>query len=211
MTLAEKYRPKMLAEVVGQEKAVRVLSRIAPRFGGRAFYLQGKSGQGKTTIARIIAREVADPKYGTWEKTGRELTVADLKDFRDRWSQKSWLTDGYALIVNESHGMNRPVIEVFLDILEGLPENAIVIFTTTIDGAELFEEHIDAGPFASRCIKLALTSQGFCIAAAKRLKQIAQAEGCDGQPESAYVALMRDNGSNMRAALNAIETGEMIP
>ena len=52
MTLAEKYRPKTLQEVVGQDKACKVISGL-PSVGGRAFYITGKSGTGKTTLAGL--------------------------------------------------------------------------------------------------------------------------------------------------------------
>lgn len=57
MQLTEKYRPQSFDAVIGQDKAVRVLSRFADNggFGGHAFYITGKSGTGKTTLARLIA------------------------------------------------------------------------------------------------------------------------------------------------------------
>jgi DNA polymerase III gamma/tau subunit len=60
--LAERYRPATWDEVVGQEKVVARLRALSARGGlaGRAYWLSGQSGTGKTTIARLIAQEVAD-------------------------------------------------------------------------------------------------------------------------------------------------------
>jgi DNA polymerase III gamma/tau subunit len=44
MNLTEKYRPKKLTEIVGQQRAVNMLNRLTP--GGRAFYITGVN-QGK--------------------------------------------------------------------------------------------------------------------------------------------------------------------
>jgi DNA polymerase III gamma/tau subunit len=46
MNLTEKYRPRALADVLGQPKAVRVLERLAEGsgLGGRAFWISGPSG-----------------------------------------------------------------------------------------------------------------------------------------------------------------------
>jgi DNA polymerase III gamma/tau subunit len=55
--LADKYRPSSWSEVVGQDKTVSRLQALAKRGGlaGRAYWLSGQSGTGKTTIARLIA------------------------------------------------------------------------------------------------------------------------------------------------------------
>jgi DNA polymerase III gamma/tau subunit len=59
--LTERYRPTTWADVVGQEKTVGRLTALAKRgaLTGRAYWLSGQSGTGKTTIARLLASEVA--------------------------------------------------------------------------------------------------------------------------------------------------------
>lgn len=211
MRLTEKYRPATLQEVVGQDKAVAMVRRFAGRFGGRAFWITGKSGTGKTTLAKIIAAEVAD-RWDTVEVVGRQLTVNGLGEIRQRWAYVAMGDKGgHALIVNEAHGLSKPVVEVFLDVLETLRDNVVVVFTTTNDGMELFEDaHMDAGPFASRCVCIRLTNQGVTKPFAARLREIAQAEQLDGKPEADYIRLVTTCGQNFREALNRIEAGEML-
>ena len=210
MRLSEKYRPDRLSGLIGQEKAVQTVGKLMSSLGGRGFWIQGKSGTGKTSLARIIAAHVADP-LNTREIVGRQLTIGTLKELRDHWAYVAMgERSGYALIVNEAHGMAKPVIEVLLDVIEELRSNVVVVFTTTNDGAELFEDHIDAGPFASRCVCIRLVSQGVSPKFAARLKEIAQAEGLDGQPESEYVKLVNRCNQNFRECLQKIELGEML-
>ena len=56
MSLATKYRPQTLDEVVGQEHIIKILKEeIANNDIKHAYLLCGKSGSGKSTISRIIA------------------------------------------------------------------------------------------------------------------------------------------------------------
>lgn len=209
--LTEKYRPKTLADIIGQEKALNKLRIVINRsWGGHAYYLTGKSGTGKTSIARILADMNADKLY-TIELVGRQLTVNQLKEIKENWmyipmSEKS----GQALIINESHGISKPVIEYLLQLIEDLPSNIVVIFTTTFEGADLFEEQLDSSPFSSRCINISLTQRDICEPLAIRAKEIADLEKLNGQPEEAYIKLLRKHKNNMRSALNDIESGCML-
>jgi DNA polymerase III gamma/tau subunit len=60
--LAEKYRPKCLEEVIGQSKLIAQIQGLQARgsLGGRAYWLSGRSGGGKSSTAKLIARELAD-------------------------------------------------------------------------------------------------------------------------------------------------------
>jgi replication-associated recombination protein RarA len=191
--LYEKYRPRTLEEVVGQDRAVaQVRALLARGIGGRAVWLSGPSGSGKTTLARIIARSIADDYMVTELDSADQLTVSEL----ERWAESMYLSGmgkgGRALIVNEAHGLRRDIIRRLLGVLERLPAHVVVIFTTTKDGQEaLFDDYDDAGPLLSRCLRVTLTNQGLAKAFAERFQVIAQTEGLDGQPLTAYVKLMQ--------------------
>ncbi len=210
--LYERYRPRSLDEVIGQPAAVKKLRRFVDSntVAGRAFWLAGRSGNGKTTLARILAASVAEPLFID-ELDAIDLTAARLRQILDRHRVCPLFGNGHAVIINEAHGIRDA--KRLLGVLEPIPHNVVWIFTTTIEGQLTFDGMADAGPLLSRVAggkPIKLETRGVAEAFAQRALEIAQAEGLDGQPLSAYKELVNQARGNMRAVLQAIEAGEML-
>jgi replication-associated recombination protein RarA len=211
MQLHEQYRPTDLDDVIGQDKAVKTLKTIGRRgWAGKALWITGKSGTGKTTLARIVAH-LAASDYAMAEIDGQDCSIGFVRDWESRIKVRPIGCEAHVLIVNEAHTLRNDVVSRLLTVLEstGFTRNAVLILTTTHEGDSLFSENFDAGPFASRTIPIALASRGINKTFAERAKQIAAAEGLDGQPIEKYERLANDCRGNLRMMLARIESGEM--
>lgn len=209
MLLVEKYRPKTLDEVVGQDKTVARLRSLFERgIGGRAFWLSGPTGSGKTTLARIIADQIASD-WTTEELDSSGLTPAVVVDWERKISGRGLNGTGWALIVNEAHGLRKDTIRQFLVTLERLPSHSVAIFTTTSEGQKLlFDGQIDSRPLVSRCLSFELVADTLQVAG--HVRKIALAENLTNQDIHAFVELVRRSKGSVRAALQAVDGGEML-
>jgi len=158
MQLHEQYRPAKWADVVAQDKALETIEQLRKRgLAGRAYWIAGQSGTGKTTIAKLLAAEIAEALC-TDELDATELTPLRLRQIEQEMSLYGCGKNGRAYIINEAHGLSKAAIRQLLVMLERLPRHVMVIFTTTSEGQDsLFEDNIDAHPLLSRCQEIALS------------------------------------------------------
>lgn len=212
--LFEKYRPASWSAVIGQKKSVELVRRLKKKgLGGRAFWISGASGTGKTTIARLIAREVADDLFVREFDSAEGFNAEVYEDIeKSMYLYGGGKKHGRVYIINEAHGLRVWMIRRLLGLLERIPDHVVFIFTTTKAGqAGLFEAQIDAGPLLSRCIYLSLKSdKALARSFATLCKRIAVKEGMDGKKLSEYIQLAIDLKNNCRAMLQAIDAGRML-
>jgi replication-associated recombination protein RarA len=211
--LFEKWRPHEWSEVVGQDKALKKVETLRQRgLGGRAILLTGESGTGKTTIARLIAQEIAKP-FAIVELDAQRVTLEMLREL-DRSCHGRPLGGGYhCFIINECHGLNTRVVSELQTILESphVQRTSTWIFTTTTKGQKhLFDTKFDAVPFLSRAVPIELDWRGSELDFAIRARDIAQKEGLDGRGIDEYLKLATEHKCNLRSMLNAIDAGELL-
>jgi replication-associated recombination protein RarA len=214
LPLYEQYRPRVWSDLVGQDKARRQIEVLRCRsLVGRVFWITARSGQGKTTLARLIAEDVAD-EWSSSEIDASKLNVETLRQWERDCQIRPLGKGAYCFIVNEAHNLKAHIVEELQTVLENsaVQKNSTWIFTTTLAGEKLlFDKRLSADAFLSRAVPIELQhGPELELAFAIRAREIAKAEQLNGRPLEDYVRLVRDKQCNLRAVLQAIEAGEML-
>ena len=116
--LADRLRPKELAEVAGQDHLVGpegTLTRMLRSGRLQSMILWGPPGSGKTTVARLLAHET-DLEF---EQLSAIFTgVAELRKAFDRAKIRRETGRGTLLFIDEIHRFNRAQQDSFLPYME---------------------------------------------------------------------------------------------
>lgn len=212
--LTEKYRPRDWPEVIGQTAVCETLAGFEEddTLAGRAYFIVGGSGRGKTTIARLIASKISN-QWNTQEMDALDCNAEFIREASEVFMYAPMGCSSRCYIINESHGLWKENTRRLLKVTEApfLSQSMTWVFTTTPAGQREFQDmQKDSGPLLSRCVRLELEDEKADLPMAKRLKQIAKAEKLDGKPLAAYKKLLEESDGNMREALQKIDAGAMV-
>lgn len=132
-SLAVKYRPKTFEEVCSQESIIRILKRQLELDQIKNTYLFcGASGCGKTTIARVFAKEINKGIGNPIEIDGASNNGVDnVKSIIKSASERSIDSEYKIYIIDECHALTNQAWQAFLKCIEEPPTYTIFIFCTT--------------------------------------------------------------------------------
>jgi DNA polymerase-3 subunit gamma/tau len=132
-SLYRKYRPHTFADVVGQDHIVRVLeSAIEQKTPHHAYLFTGTRGVGKTSIARIFAKELGvDPVDITEIDAASYTGVDNVRELTESAMTLPFASPYKVYILDEVHMLSKAAFNAFLKGLEEPPRHVIYILATT--------------------------------------------------------------------------------
>lgn len=196
--LAERMRPQTLDEVIGQDAIIgdgKILTEIVKKGEPVNLIFWGPPGTGKTTLARILAREY---KADFVELSAVTAKKKDIEDVVER-ARVNWnLQTRTVLFVDEIHRFNKAQQDAFLPHVES---GLIILIGATTENPS-FEV---ISPLISR-------SRVVIVSALKRqdiievLKRAVKAEGVEKRVTDDALELIADlSGGDARSALGDLE------
>lgn len=133
VALYRKYRPENFDEVIGQDHIVKAIGG-ALKAGkvSHAYLLCGPRGTGKTTIARIIARELGSSVNDIYElDAASNRGIDDVRGIRDSVQTMPFDSKYKIYILDEVHMFTKDAWNALLKTIEEPPKHVIFILATT--------------------------------------------------------------------------------
>ncbi len=198
LALYRKYRPQTFSDVVGQEQLVTLLeSSIKQKKISHAYLFCGGRGTGKTTVARIFARDIGcNPEDIIEIDAASNRGIDEIRELRDAVRTSPFSSPYKVYIVDEAHMLTKEAANALLKTLEEPPSHVIFILATT-DPEKLL------ATIVSRCQKIIFQSPALSTLA-DRLVYVAKEEE-KVLDEDAALLIARHGKGSYRDALGILE------
>ncbi len=140
------YRPQSFAEVRGQDHVIDVLkAAIKNESITHAYLFAGTRGTGKTSVARIFARELGITDRDLFEiDAASNRGIDDVRELRDGVHTLPFESPYKLYLIDEAHMLTKEAWNALLKTLEEPPSHALFILATT-------EAHKVPDTIRSRC------------------------------------------------------------
>ncbi len=204
---ARKYRPQTFKDVVGQQAITNTLQNaIDQNHLAQALLFCGPRGVGKTTCARILAKQInsdgtesedEDFSFNIFElDAASNNSVDDIRSLIDQVRIPPQVGKYKVYIIDEVHMLSQSAFNAFLKTLEEPPKHAIFILATT-------EKHKIIPTILSRC-QIFDFKRITVKDAAEYLKYIAENQGIQAEEDALHIIAQKADGA-MRDALSIFD------
>lgn len=132
-SLYRAYRPHTFDDLVGQDHIVRPLKeQLVSKKIGHAYLFSGSRGLGKTSVARIFARELGTDERDVYEiDAASNNSVEDIRALTEQVYTLPFNSSFKLYILDEAHMLSKSAWNAFLKTLEEPPAHAIFVLATT--------------------------------------------------------------------------------
>jgi len=204
---ARKYRPQTFEDVVGQQAITNTLENaIKSNHLAQALLFTGPRGVGKTTCARILAKQINQATTNTTDEdfafnifeldAASNNSVDDIRSLTDQVRIPPQTGKYKVYIIDEVHMLSAAAFNAFLKTLEEPPEHAIFILATT-------EKHKIIPTILSRC-QIFDFKRIEIIDIKNYLKNIAKKEGITAEDDALHIIAQKADGA-LRDALSIFD------
>ncbi|WP_276391097.1 DNA polymerase III subunit gamma/tau [Eudoraea chungangensis] len=204
---ARKYRPKTFKDVIGQQAITNtLLNAIEQNHLAQALLFCGPRGVGKTTCARILAKQInqdgeehgeEDFAFNIFElDAASNNSVDDIRNLIEQVRIPPQVGKYKVYIIDEVHMLSQAAFNAFLKTLEEPPKHAIFILATT-------EKHKIIPTILSRC-QIFDFKRITVRDAAEYLKYIAEEQGIEAEEDALLIIAQKADGA-MRDALSIFD------
>lgn len=199
VALYRKYRPQDFNDVAGQEQVVTLLKgAIKEKKVSHAYLFCGGRGTGKTTVARIFAREIGcNPEDIIEIDAASNRGIDEIRELRDAVRTAPFSSPYKVYIVDEAHMLTKEAANALLKTLEEPPSHVIFILATT-DPDKLPQTIV------SRCQKVVFKNPDVDTLV-KRLMYVAEQEGGPTLDEAFAKKIAAHGKGSYRDALGMLE------
>ncbi|MEK7552086.1 MAG: DNA polymerase III subunit gamma/tau [Patescibacteria group bacterium] len=133
IALYRKYRPKGFEDVLGQDHIIKVIENsIKLKRISHAYLFTGARGTGKTSVARILAREIGCESEDLYEiDAASNRGIDDIREIKESVSASPFKSPYKVYIVDEVHMLTKDAFNALLKTLEEPPAYVVFILATT--------------------------------------------------------------------------------
>ncbi|MAZ30385.1 DNA polymerase III, subunit gamma and tau [bacterium] len=198
LALYRKYRPESFKEVRDQDHIVSVLEgAIKKRAVPHAMIFSGTRGTGKTTMARIVARELGVADVDLYEiDAASNRGIDDVRELKEAVHTLPYQSEKKVYIIDEVHMLTKEAFNALLKTIEEPPEHVVFMMATTE-----IDKVLDT--ILSRCQVFTLHSPSRSVLA-KTVTDVAKKEGFTLKPDAADMIAIAADGS-FRDALGVLQ------
>lgn len=189
IALYRKYRPAVFKDVKDQDHIVSVLEgAISKKTIPHALLFCGGRGTGKTTLARIFAKEIGTSDVDLYEiDAASNRGIDDIRELREAVHTVPYESERKVYIIDEVHMLTKEAFNALLKTLEEPPSHVVFILATT-------EEEKLLDTITSRCQVFKFRNPSREVLA-KTVTDVAKKEGFKLEKDAADLIAIAADGS----------------